>query len=88
MKNAVHIPASELKGRIGEIVSFRSMPVVIYAFSGSPEAFSAANELVENGFSNVRVLTGGIFNIRWTAANVAGMKHLNEWIVDVPEENR
>ncbi|HEY0355880.1 MAG TPA: rhodanese-like domain-containing protein [Flavisolibacter sp.] len=88
MKNAVHIPATELKGRIGEIASFRSMPVVLYAFSGSPEAFSAANELVENGFRNVSVLTGGIFNIRWTAANVAGMKHLNGWIVDVPEENR
>ena len=60
----------------------------MYGFSGSPEAYTAANTLVQNGFTNVKLLAGGLFNIRWTAANVAGMNQLEALVSDVPSENK
>ena len=88
LKNAVHIPSAELVSRWKEIEMQKNKPVIVYAFSGNPEAFTSARILTENGFKDVRVLAGGIFNIRWTAANVRGMQHLNNRVVNVPEGNK
>lgn len=88
VKNVKHIPAENLIGRLSEITDHKNKPVIVYAFSGNPEAYSSAKILSDNGFKDVRVLSGGLFNIRWTAANVAGMQRLNEWVVNVPEENK
>jgi len=88
MKNAVNIPQAELNDRVKEILEYRHQPVYVYAFSGSPEAYSAANVLAANGFTNIRLLAGGLFNIRWTAANVAGMRDLDAWVTDIPDENK
>src|SRR6476619_5897833 len=84
IKNAVSIPVPELEARINEIETYRNKPVFVYAFSGSPEAYMAANTLVQKGFTHIRLLAGGLFNIRWTAANVAGMDHLGALVTDVP----
>jgi rhodanese-related sulfurtransferase len=88
IKNAVNIPANELEMRIGEIEKYKSLPVVLYSISGTPEVYTAADNLVARGFKNVSVLTGGLFNVRWTAANVPGLQHMHNWVEDVPEENR
>jgi rhodanese-related sulfurtransferase len=88
IKNAVSIPVAELEARMTEIDAYRNKPVFVYAFSGSPEAYMAANTLVQKGFTNIRLLAGGLFNIRWTAANVAGMDHLGALVTDVPSENK
>ena len=88
LKDAHHIPLNELSDRIRELETYKSQPLVVYHFAGGPEVFSAAETLVNNGFKHVYVLSGGIFNIRWTAANVAGASKLANWVVDVPEANR
>lgn len=88
IKNAVNIPYTELASRDNEIQSYRNKPVYVYAFSGSPEAYMAANTLVQKGFTNIKLLAGGLFNIRWTAANVVNMNHLDDLVTDVPSENK
>ena len=57
------------------------------AFSASKEAHEAAAIMVRRGFTNVSVLAGGLFNIRWTANNVPGNASLAKMVIDVPAEN-
>jgi rhodanese-related sulfurtransferase len=87
LKNAINIPEAELKSRMNELEKFREKEIVIYAFSGSPEAFSAAQTLHNNGFKNISVLTSGLFNIRWLAANDKSQSYLKDLVTDVPEIN-
>ncbi len=87
LKNAVNIPAADIEARISEIESFKNSPVVLYAFSGAPEVYKTAELLTAKGFKQVNVLAGGIFNIRWTAANTKGMSHLHDLVTGVPKEN-
>jgi rhodanese-related sulfurtransferase len=88
LKNAQHIPASGLKDRLGEIEKHRSGPVLLCDFSGGMDVYDAANTLAQNGFKKIIVLSGGLFNVRWTASNVPGMYFMHDWVVDVPEENK
>ena len=88
MKNAVHIPSSELGKRLAEIEKYKASPVIVYGFSGSPDAYMIANLLTANGFKDVKILAGGLFNIRWTASNVDGLYFMHDWVEDVPEENK
>ena len=87
IKAAVNIPGNELKSRIAELKKYKKKEIIIYAFSGNPEAFIAAETLVSSGFKRVKVLTGGLFDLRWRAANIYGMKDMMNWVVDVPAEN-
>ena len=48
---------------------------------------AALFELAENGFTNVNVLAGGIFNLRWRAANIKGKAALKDWVVNIPADN-
>ena len=88
LKNAVNIPLNELDSRIGEIEKFKHREVVIYGFSSSPEVFDAAFKLQQQGFSSIRVIIGGLFNLRWTAANTKGNSYLASLVTKIPEENR
>ncbi len=88
LENALNIPSEELEKKMGEMASYKSLPVVLYEFSDPPTVYAAADLLTKNGFSKVYVLAGGLFNIRWTAANVPGMAFMHEWVKDVPEANR
>ena len=85
--NAINIPVDQLAGNISSIEKLKNKPVIIYAFSGSKEAHEAAIILMNKGFTNVNVLTGGLFNIRWTAGNVHGYAQLGKLVVDVPAQN-
>lgn len=87
IKGAVNIPGNELKSRIAELEKFKKKEIIVYAFSGNPEAFTAAETLVTNGFKQVKVLTGGLFDLRWRGANISGMKEMMNWVIDVPTEN-
>ena len=86
IKNAINIPTTDLQSRLTEISAMKYKPVIVYGFSSS-EAYTAAVKLVENGFSNVNILAGGIFNLRWRAANIKGKAALKEWVIDVPADN-
>lgn len=88
LKNAIHIPAANLEQRISELEKYKSVPVIVYEFSGGPDAYSSANRLFKKGFKNVIVLSGGIFGLRWTASNVQGMYMMHQWVEAVPLENQ
>lgn len=88
LKNAVNIPLSEWNSRMGEIEKFKQRDVVIYSFSSSPEVFDAANRLRQQGFKSIKVIIGGLFNLRWTAANTKGNSYLATLVTNIPEENR
>jgi rhodanese-related sulfurtransferase len=87
IQNAVNIPMAELNSKLNEIAAYKNKNIVVYAFSNNPEAFEAAKLLADNGFGKVKVLTGGLWNIRWKAANIKGLAHLMKWVVDVPSDN-
>ena len=57
----------------------------IYSFSSGPEMYTAANLLSANGFTKVYVLAGGLFNVRWSAANVPGLAFLHDWVEGVKD---
>lgn len=36
---------------------------------------------------SVALLAGGVFNLRWKAANIKGRSALKDWVIDIPSEN-
>lgn len=87
IKGAINIPETELMARLSELTDFKNKEIIVYTFSGNPEAFAAAQLLINQGFKKVKVLTGGLFDLRWRAANISGMKEMMNWVVEVPVEN-
>jgi len=86
--HALNIPSTDLPARAAEIAAFKNKPVVVYGFSTSPDAFAAAMWLSGQGFSRVYVLMGGLFNLRWTAANVKDHQALAGLVTDIPAGNQ
>ena len=60
IKGAINIPYGQLKQRIDELAKYKQQPVLVYSTSGDGDAARAAGELVNNGFSNVYQMLGGI----------------------------
>jgi rhodanese-related sulfurtransferase len=85
--NAVNIPASELEQRWSEIAPQKNKDIILYTFGTNKEVFEAANLLASKGFTRLYVLMGGLFDIRWKAANLKGLSPLMKWVVDVPPDN-
>ncbi len=88
ISNAINIPSTEIGQRVNELAAYKNKPVIVYGFSGGPEAFVAAKNLTDAGYTNVTVLMGGIFSIRWTAANRKDQAHLASLVTDVPDSNK
>lgn len=87
IRNAINIPITEMLQRSAE-VGDKTKPVVLYHFSsGGSDGFAAAKRLTDLGYTDVYVLAGGIFNLRWRAANFKGKSHLKDHVVDIPAEN-
>jgi rhodanese-related sulfurtransferase len=53
------IPVNELEGRLDEISEYKNLPVLVYCRSGN-RSVTASNILLENGFTDVHNLLGGI----------------------------
>ena len=87
VKNAINIPSAEVATRQNELISYKNKPIIVYAFSSSPDAYTTAAALAANGLTNVNILSGGIFNLRWRAANIKGKEALKDWVIDVPAVN-
>lgn len=87
VKGAVNIPNAELKNHLKNLEARKNKDIIIYSFSTNPESFEAAKFLTDNGFSKVHVLLGGLFDIRWKAANIKGRSDLNNYVEDVPPDN-
>ncbi|ULQ52236.1 rhodanese-like domain-containing protein [Flavihumibacter fluvii] len=85
IRGAVNIPAETLE-KTAESWSFaRDRPILLYHFSNHPDVFKTARILTNQGFSRVAVLSGGLFNLRWQAANIKGREGLFKWVEDIPE---
>ncbi|HSU28229.1 MAG TPA: rhodanese-like domain-containing protein [Chitinophagaceae bacterium] len=87
LKNAVNIPNSELNDRANELEQYKHKTIITYGFSGGPEAYAAAITLYNKGFTKVKVLGDGLFNIRWTAYNRKDQAYLKDLVTDLPEIN-
>ncbi len=91
LKGAVNVPADQLE-KTEVLPGYehidKSTPVVIYSFGNSPEIFASAITMQKKGYTNVHVLIGGIFNLRWTAGNVQGQSFLKDYVEDIPEINQ
>ena len=53
------IPVDELESRLDEISEYKDKPVLVYCRSGN-RSVTASNILIQNGFSEVHNLLGGI----------------------------
>ena len=82
IKNSVNIPDKELND--SKIPAASDTPVIIYSFSSDNDAYDAAQYLLSKGYNKVYVLTGGLFHLKWSAANIKGRDYLNQWVVNVP----
>ncbi|MDB5230608.1 MAG: Rhodanese-related sulfurtransferase [Chitinophagaceae bacterium] len=87
LKNAVNIPTTELSTRLGQMEVDKNKMIIVYAFSGSTTAYTAANWLAQKGYKNVKLLINGLFDIRWSAANRKGYSDLADLVIDIPDEN-
>jgi rhodanese-related sulfurtransferase len=88
INNAVHIPSDEIANNISRLPVDKNKPIIVYSFGSGPESFTAAKYLSANGFTNVSILYGGIFNLRWTAANIKGQDHLKGFVTNIPDINK
>jgi len=86
IKTAINIPYSELSTASG--LPSISDPVVVYGFNSQNDIFNAARWFSQQGYKNVYVLQGGIWNLRWASHNLKNKTHLNDWVVNVPAENQ
>ena len=86
IKGSQNIPAQNLASALPGLN--KTQPVIITALGNGMEAYTAAALLTQNGFNNVSVLTTGVWGLRYQAFNSPNSMYLNDWVVDVPEENR
>jgi rhodanese-related sulfurtransferase len=59
--NGTLIPLGELPGRLDEIDSFKNEELIVHCRSGKRSA-TAQQFLIQNGFTNVRNLIGGVLD--------------------------
>jgi rhodanese-related sulfurtransferase len=84
IKGAVNIPYADLN--TSTIPSTGA--VVVYGFNTEDAVFNTARFLMGKGYSNVYVLQGGIWNLRWASHNLKNKEYLNDWVLNVPLENQ
>ena len=65
--DAIHIPLSQLSGRVSELGKYKGSPVIAYCRSGN-RSNAAGGVLKKNGFENVYNLGGGI--VAWEKASL------------------
>lgn len=59
LPNAVHVPLSQLKERVGELAKYSSRPVIVYCARGQ-RSRGAAGTLAKAGIANIYQLQGGL----------------------------
>jgi len=86
IKSAINIPYSELPSATN--LPSKSTTVVVYGFNSQNDIFNSAKWFRDQGYQNVYVLQGGIWNLRWASHNLKNKQYLNDWVVNVPTENQ
>jgi rhodanese-related sulfurtransferase len=59
LRNAIHIPAETLLGKLGRIERFKADPIIIICATGS-RAARATSQLKKEGFKDVSSMEGGM----------------------------
>lgn len=59
LKNAVNMPIQELESRLTELNTYKNKEIIVYC-SHSHRSPRASHLLTENGFTNVKNMTGGM----------------------------
>lgn len=67
IEGAVHIPFGKLKERIAELEAYKNMPIIVTCQSGTSSG-SACNSLLQQGFTQVYNLAGGM--MEWEEAKM------------------
>lgn len=88
IRDAVNIPGAGLREHPGQLNVAKDRMIVLYGFSGQPDVFETARSLADAGYKNVQVLQGGIWTLRWRAANLKDQSELARFVVDIPMENQ
>ena len=86
IKDAINIPVADINRRSYELD--KNKEILIYSFGSGKDPFEAANALQKLGFNKLKVIYGGVFNMRWTAGNVKDQSYLKDFVVDIPESNQ
>lgn len=86
IQNAVNIPAGQLTTS-SQLPAEKNKTIVLYGFNNQDAIYAAAEELFKQGYTNVSVLRGGIWNLRWSSHNIKGKESLSKLVVNVPEQS-
>lgn len=78
---ARHVPAAELKDRMGPLGIAKETPVVLVGRTMEEDLFTAARMLTDMGYTQVKILSSGIWGIRWEAHNLPGQANWDAWVV-------
>ena len=86
LQGAINIPSSEINTS-PQLPASKNAAIILYGFNSEDNIYDAARQLLKKGFTNISVLRSGIWNFRWSSHNIKGKENLNNWVVNVPEEN-
>lgn len=86
LQGAINVPYAELANN-PRLPANKDGLIILYAFNDDNDIYAASHWLKDNGYHNVHILHGGIWNIRWAAHNLKGKEHLSELVVNVPQES-
>ena len=84
LKNSINIPIDQFENNTQLQHIDKNSTVIIYSFSTDSNNYKAADYLISNGYKNVYVLMGGVFNTRWRAHNIKGKEYLNNLVENTP----
>ena len=86
LRDAINIPVADISRRYNELD--KNKEILLYSFGSGKDPFDAANALQKLGFKKLKVIYGGIFNMRWAAGNIKGESYLKDFVIDTPEINQ
>lgn len=81
IKGAINIPFDEFKNRLPELEKYRQKPLLIYGQSGDGSAAKASMLLMENGFTTVYHLLGGITGFISTLSNTSIIENPSPFVI-------
>jgi rhodanese-related sulfurtransferase len=87
LRGAMNVPAATLTDSKQDIGVPKDVPLLVVGRANNDELYASARALCDRGYTKVTVLAGGIWHLRWTAHNVAGMEAL-ESVVEPPKTER
>ena len=87
VKGAINIPSAEVSSQLSALPSSKNAPLVIYGFNNNDYVYAAAAALKQAGYTNISLVRGGIWTLRWASHNIAGKASLEKVVINVPESN-